>query len=352
MGYSLLTQPICLAQSLRASVPNNLHLIPPPIACCKLQAKPCSRALAQPCMRLHTLGACRPVLHVSGDLDGQARFSKLAVPALDAAVAAFKLGPRCAPLPGGFRITLPVTFCHDSVTLGDKSAHGTEIWGIETSTFVYSGVCSLLRVAKPCCRNRPYPPSKTKRQSSAAGSCVQARSGIQAGGVPAGGQPRAAQQRRAAGGRPGARPGRCGRRAGRCSHHWQLRRGAHEPRSVRGCPHNPALLRVCDVHAWLAEVGTLWYCAIAKFLKCFGNMQETQGAPQVTATSFGAYESWLVQLLLYRCDYLGVVCVLVCLGTVKFAALCQTPQFRPPGGTTCPCLCSTGLPTSGRLTKL
>ena len=38
---------------------------------------------------------CRPVLHLVGDLDGQARFSKLSVPALDSAVAAYKLGPRC-----------------------------------------------------------------------------------------------------------------------------------------------------------------------------------------------------------------------------------------------------------------
>lgn len=60
----------------------------------------------------------------------------------------------------------------------------------------------------------------------------------------------------------------------------------------------------------------------------------------------------MVQLLLYRCDCLGIVCVLVCLGTVKLAALWQTPQFRPPGGTTCSCLCSTGLQPSGRLTEL
>ncbi|KAK9840597.1 hypothetical protein WJX81_003517 [Elliptochloris bilobata] len=38
----------------------------------------------------------RPVLHLGGDLDGQARFPKLAVPALDSAAAAYKLGPRHA----------------------------------------------------------------------------------------------------------------------------------------------------------------------------------------------------------------------------------------------------------------
>ena len=40
----------------------------------------------------------RPVLHLGGDLDGQARFSKLSVPALDSAVAAYKFGPRCGPV--------------------------------------------------------------------------------------------------------------------------------------------------------------------------------------------------------------------------------------------------------------
>lgn len=37
----------------------------------------------------------RPVLHLGGDLDGQARFSKLSVPAVDSAVAAYKFGSRC-----------------------------------------------------------------------------------------------------------------------------------------------------------------------------------------------------------------------------------------------------------------
>ena len=51
----------------------------------------------------HFQPLCRPVLHLGGDLDGQARFSKLSVPALDCAVAAYKFGPRC----GAAHITAP-----------------------------------------------------------------------------------------------------------------------------------------------------------------------------------------------------------------------------------------------------
>ena len=39
----------------------------------------------------------RPVMHLGGRLDGQARFSRLAFAALDAAACASKFGDRCVP---------------------------------------------------------------------------------------------------------------------------------------------------------------------------------------------------------------------------------------------------------------
>ena len=43
------------------------------------------------------LVACRPVMHMGGELDGQARFARMAFPAMEAAACADHFGRRSAP---------------------------------------------------------------------------------------------------------------------------------------------------------------------------------------------------------------------------------------------------------------
>ena len=45
---------------------------------------------------MSSLVACRPVMHIGGELDGQARFARMAFPAIEAAACADHFGRRSA----------------------------------------------------------------------------------------------------------------------------------------------------------------------------------------------------------------------------------------------------------------